>query len=156
MIITTTMYGIEKFFSAFSFHFICLSCRAEMPGLLVLNVQLWKTFSVSVNCTMLFFVGPKCTRTPWITNFSFLLMLQLLMPYPPEVAPSVVSPLLTEQALQLLRKVVTPEEDQLWNNLRDAWKIPRSEHYTYFIHQAHEEWWCAETILKMINTIILA
>lgn len=66
-------------------------------------------------------------------------MLQLLLHYPPDVAPSIVSPLLTEQALQLLSQVVTPEEDQLWNNLGDAWNIPRSEHDTYFIYQAHEE-----------------
>ncbi|XP_060786826.1 epidermal growth factor receptor kinase substrate 8-like protein 3b [Neoarius graeffei] len=50
----------------------------------------------------------------------------LSLHYPPDVAPSIVSPLLTEQALQLLSQVVTPEEDQLWNNLGDAWNIPRS------------------------------
>ncbi|KAB5567413.1 hypothetical protein PHYPO_G00232450 [Pangasianodon hypophthalmus] len=50
----------------------------------------------------------------------------LVVQYPPEVAPSVLSPLLTEQALQLLSQVVTPEEDQLWNSLGDAWNFPRS------------------------------
>ncbi|KAI5610118.1 EPS8-like 3b isoform X1, partial [Silurus asotus] len=50
----------------------------------------------------------------------------LVMQYPSGVAPSVVSPLLTEQALQLISQVVTPVEDQLWNTLGDAWNIPRS------------------------------
>lgn len=49
----------------------------------------------------------------------------LVRQYPFEVAPSVVSPLLTEQTLQLLSQVVTPEEGQLWNSLQDAWNIPR-------------------------------
>lgn len=61
------------------------------------------------------------------------------MQYPPNVAPSVVFPLLTEQALQLLTQEVTREEDQLWNSLGDAWNIPRSEHHTYLIHNAHHE-----------------
>ncbi|KAF5901508.1 epidermal growth factor receptor kinase substrate 8-like protein 3, partial [Clarias magur] len=51
----------------------------------------------------------------------------LRMQYPLDVAPSVVCPLLTEQALQLLTQVVTQEEDQLWNSLGDAWNIPRSK-----------------------------
>ncbi|KAF7695365.1 hypothetical protein HF521_007088 [Silurus meridionalis] len=50
----------------------------------------------------------------------------LVMQYPSGVAPSIVSPLLTEQALQLISQVVTPVEDQLWNTLGDAWNIPRS------------------------------
>ncbi|XP_053481172.1 epidermal growth factor receptor kinase substrate 8-like protein 3b isoform X2 [Ictalurus furcatus] len=49
----------------------------------------------------------------------------LVRQYPSEVAPSVLSPLLTEQTLQLLSQVVTPEEGQLWNSLQDAWNIPR-------------------------------
>ncbi|XP_077401437.1 epidermal growth factor receptor kinase substrate 8-like protein 3b isoform X2 [Vanacampus margaritifer] len=40
--------------------------------------------------------------------------------------PTVISPLLTEAALRLLRQVVTPEEDQLWRSLGDSWNIPRS------------------------------
>lgn len=56
--------------------------------------------------------------------------------YPPDVPPAVVSPFLTEQALQLLSQVMTPEEYQLWNSLGDAWNIPRSEYLQY---QAHEE-----------------
>lgn len=69
------------------------------------------------------------------------------MQYPREVAPSTVSPLLTEEALQLLSQVVTPEEDQFWNYLGDAWNIPRSEHHKNLIHQAREECPCIGTIL---------
>ncbi|KAK2841123.1 hypothetical protein Q7C36_012702 [Tachysurus vachellii] len=50
----------------------------------------------------------------------------LVMQYPPDVPPSVLSPFLTEQALQLLSQVVNPKEYQLWSNLGDAWNIPRS------------------------------
>ncbi|KAM9342511.1 epidermal growth factor receptor kinase substrate 8-like protein 3b [Pholidichthys leucotaenia] len=46
--------------------------------------------------------------------------------YPPDVPPSVVSPLLTEPAMKLLERVVSPEEDQLWRSLGDSWNIPRS------------------------------
>ncbi|KAG7332468.1 hypothetical protein KOW79_004302 [Hemibagrus wyckioides] len=56
--------------------------------------------------------------------FSFLTF--LVKQYPPDVPPAVVSPFLTEQALQLLSQVMTPEEYQLWNSLGDAWNIPRS------------------------------
>lgn len=47
--------------------------------------------------------------------------------YPPNIPPSVLSPLLTENALQLLGRVVTPNEDKLWSSLGDAWNIPRSK-----------------------------
>ncbi|KAK3539963.1 hypothetical protein QTP70_019604 [Hemibagrus guttatus] len=56
--------------------------------------------------------------------FSFLNF--LMKQYPPEVPPTVMSPFLLEQALQLLSQVMTPEEYQLWNSLGDAWNIPRS------------------------------
>ncbi|KAK9970531.1 hypothetical protein ABG768_026468 [Culter alburnus] len=47
--------------------------------------------------------------------------------YPPNIPPSVLSPLLTEKALQLMGSVVTPNEDQLWGSLGDAWNVPRSK-----------------------------
>ncbi|KAL1269886.1 hypothetical protein QQF64_032175 [Cirrhinus molitorella] len=46
--------------------------------------------------------------------------------YPPNIAPTVLSPLLTEKALDLLGRCVTPNEDVLWGRLGDAWSIPRS------------------------------
>ncbi|XP_048859025.1 epidermal growth factor receptor kinase substrate 8-like protein 3b [Brienomyrus brachyistius] len=45
---------------------------------------------------------------------------------PPDLPPSVISPLPTEAALRLMTQVVTPEENKLWQSLGDAWKIPRS------------------------------
>jgi len=53
-------------------------------------------------------------------------MFQMVSHYPPNIPSSVPSPLLTEKALQLLGNVVTPNEDQLWGSLGDAWNIPRS------------------------------
>ncbi|KAI2661666.1 Epidermal growth factor receptor kinase substrate 8-like protein 3 [Labeo rohita] len=47
--------------------------------------------------------------------------------YPPNIPPSVLSPLLTEKALTLLGRCVTPNEDALWGSLGDAWSIPRSK-----------------------------
>ncbi|KAM9475987.1 epidermal growth factor receptor kinase substrate 8-like protein 3b isoform 1-T3 [Clarias gariepinus] len=69
----------------------------------------------------------------------------LRMQYPPNVAPSVVFPLLTEQALQLLTQEVTREEDQLWNSLGDAWNIPRSkwpnaEQIPPYVPQFYDGW----------------
>ncbi|KAF4072323.1 hypothetical protein AMELA_G00261770 [Ameiurus melas] len=62
---------------------------------------------------------------PELIHSLFVTLDFLLRQYPSAVAPSVVSPLLTEQSLQLLSQVVTPEEGQLWNSLGDAWNIPR-------------------------------
>ncbi|MBN3322293.1 ES8L3 protein, partial [Atractosteus spatula] len=44
-----------------------------------------------------------------------------------DLPPSVLIPLLTPPAIQLLRQVVSPEEDQLWRSLGDAWNVPRSQ-----------------------------
>ncbi|XP_044068826.1 epidermal growth factor receptor kinase substrate 8-like protein 3b [Siniperca chuatsi] len=46
--------------------------------------------------------------------------------YPADLPPTVLSPLLTEAAVQLLSQVVGPEEDCLWTSLGDSWNIPRS------------------------------
>ncbi|XP_042155710.1 epidermal growth factor receptor kinase substrate 8-like protein 3b [Oncorhynchus tshawytscha] len=51
----------------------------------------------------------------------------LMCHYPPDLPPSVLTPLLTEPALILLSQVVTPEEDQKWRALGDSWNIPRSK-----------------------------
>ncbi|XP_043102390.1 epidermal growth factor receptor kinase substrate 8-like protein 3b [Puntigrus tetrazona] len=47
--------------------------------------------------------------------------------YPPNIPPTVLSPLLTEKSLQLLGRTVEPNEDALWSSLGDAWSIPRSK-----------------------------
>ncbi|XP_069046429.1 epidermal growth factor receptor kinase substrate 8-like protein 3b [Lepisosteus oculatus] len=44
-----------------------------------------------------------------------------------DLPPSVLTPLLTPPAIQLLRQEVSPEEDQLWCSLGDAWNVPRSQ-----------------------------
>ncbi|KAL6458933.1 hypothetical protein MHYP_G00324050 [Metynnis hypsauchen] len=51
----------------------------------------------------------------------------LVMHYPLDVPRSVLSPFLTETALQLLTLAVTPEEDKLWSSFGDTWQIPRSK-----------------------------
>uniref|UniRef100_A0A8C7P977 EPS8 signaling adaptor L3b n=1 Tax=Oncorhynchus mykiss TaxID=8022 RepID=A0A8C7P977_ONCMY len=56
-----------------------------------------------------------------------LSLFQLMCHYPPDLPPSVLTPLLTEPALILLSQVVTPEEDQKWRALGDSWNIPRSK-----------------------------
>uniref|UniRef100_A0A4W5KGV2 EPS8 signaling adaptor L3b n=1 Tax=Hucho hucho TaxID=62062 RepID=A0A4W5KGV2_9TELE len=48
----------------------------------------------------------------------------LVCDYPPDLPPTVLTPLLTEPALILLSQVVTPEEDQKWRALGDCWNIP--------------------------------
>nr|XP_020471161.1 epidermal growth factor receptor kinase substrate 8-like protein 3 [Monopterus albus] len=48
--------------------------------------------------------------------------------YPGDLPPTVLSPLLTEAALQLLSQVVSPEEDCLWKSLGDSWNVPRSRY----------------------------
>lgn len=45
--------------------------------------------------------------------------------YPAELPPSVVSPLLTDGALQLLNMSTSDEEKQLWASLGDSWNISR-------------------------------
>ncbi|XP_028821517.1 epidermal growth factor receptor kinase substrate 8-like protein 3 [Denticeps clupeoides] len=54
--------------------------------------------------------------------------LNLIFPwYSSNVASSVVTPLMTEDALFLLSQTVTPGEHKLWSSLGDAWRTPRSE-----------------------------
>ncbi|CAB1335874.1 unnamed protein product [Coregonus sp. 'balchen'] len=56
-----------------------------------------------------------------------LFSIQLVAHCPPDLPPSVLTPLLTEPALTLLSQVVTPEEDRLWRALGDSWNVPRSK-----------------------------
>uniref|UniRef100_A0A672F5P1 EPS8-like 3b n=1 Tax=Salarias fasciatus TaxID=181472 RepID=A0A672F5P1_SALFA len=52
--------------------------------------------------------------------------LQTVFQYDTRYPPNVVSPLLTDSAVELLEQVVTPDEDQLWKSLGNSWFIPRS------------------------------
>ncbi|XP_026189298.1 epidermal growth factor receptor kinase substrate 8-like protein 3b [Mastacembelus armatus] len=57
----------------------------------------------------------------------FFSSLGMIVPqYPAHLPPTVLSPMLTESALQLLSQVVGPEEELLWRSLGDSWNIPRS------------------------------
>lgn len=57
----------------------------------------------------------------------FNILALLVSQYPPDIPPTMLSPLLTETALQLLGSVVSPEEEQLWGSLGDCWTFPRSQ-----------------------------
>lgn len=50
---------------------------------------------------------------------------QMVPQYPTDLPPTVVSPLLTDVAVQLLGQVVSPQEENLWRFLGDAWNVPR-------------------------------
>ncbi|XP_061910703.1 epidermal growth factor receptor kinase substrate 8-like protein 3 [Entelurus aequoreus] len=63
---------------------------------------------------------------PDYVHILFTSLATILPHYHAQLPPTVVSPLLTEAALRLLRQVVGPEEDQLWRSLGDSWNIPRS------------------------------
>lgn len=60
-----------------------------------------------------------------LTQNTISIFVQVVPQYPRDLPPTVVSPLLTDAAIQLLSQVVTPEEDQLWGSLGDPWNIPR-------------------------------
>uniref|UniRef100_A0A3Q1EBZ9 EPS8 signaling adaptor L3b n=1 Tax=Acanthochromis polyacanthus TaxID=80966 RepID=A0A3Q1EBZ9_9TELE len=59
---------------------------------------------------------------------------QIVRPYPEEVPPTVLSPLLTEEAVGLINQVVSPEEDQLW---RSQWTGP---HVPPYIPEFYDGW----------------
>ncbi|XP_067095482.1 epidermal growth factor receptor kinase substrate 8-like protein 3b [Osmerus mordax] len=65
---------------------------------------------------------------PDYVHFFFSILHKLMSPYPQDLPLTVLTPLLTEQALYLLSQVVTPQEDQLWRSLGDNWNLPRSKH----------------------------
>ncbi|XP_041860231.1 epidermal growth factor receptor kinase substrate 8-like protein 3b [Melanotaenia boesemani] len=63
--------------------------------------------------------------------------------YPADMPPTVVSPLLTERAVQLLSQVVDPQEDGLWRSLGECWNIPRSnwpEDVPPYIPEFYDGW----------------
>lgn len=70
------------------------------------------------------------SRVP-LQTFEFVLSLsrsllpQVVPLYHANVPPSVVSPLLTEGALQLLGQTTRTEEKMLWASLGDSWNTPR-------------------------------
>ncbi|XP_056278434.1 epidermal growth factor receptor kinase substrate 8-like protein 3b [Pseudoliparis swirei] len=75
----------------------------------------------------------------------FFTSLDAILPrYPADLPPTVLSPLLTEAALQLLSQVVDPEEDLLWRSLGDSWNLPRSrwpdDDVPFYIPQFYDGW----------------
>ncbi|XP_072222596.1 epidermal growth factor receptor kinase substrate 8-like protein 3b [Leuresthes tenuis] len=63
--------------------------------------------------------------------------------YQPDLPPTVVSPLLTDTALQLLDRVVSEDEEYLWRSLGDSWFTPRSnwpEDVPPYIPQFYDGW----------------
>ncbi|KAK6319204.1 epidermal growth factor receptor kinase substrate 8-like protein 3 [Coregonus clupeaformis] len=44
-----------------------------------------------------------------------------------ELPPTIVAPLLEPECIRLLSEEATPEEDQLWQSLGDAWNIPSTK-----------------------------
>eukprot|EP00063_Salmo_salar_P047498 XP_014022333.1 PREDICTED: epidermal growth factor receptor kinase substrate 8-like protein 3 isoform X1 [Salmo salar] len=46
---------------------------------------------------------------------------------PKELPPTIVAPLLEPECIRLLSEEATPEEDQLWQSLGDAWNIPSTK-----------------------------
>ncbi|XP_017273364.1 epidermal growth factor receptor kinase substrate 8-like protein 3b [Kryptolebias marmoratus] len=57
----------------------------------------------------------------FVTNLGMIAPL-----YPADLPPTVVSPLLTPQALTLLNETLTMDEKRLYRSLGDCWTIPRS------------------------------
>ncbi|XP_034392774.1 epidermal growth factor receptor kinase substrate 8-like protein 3b [Cyclopterus lumpus] len=75
----------------------------------------------------------------------FFTSLGMILPqYSADLPPTVVSPLLTEAALQLLSQVVDPEEDLLWRSLGDSWNFPSSrwpdDDVPFYIPQFYDGW----------------
>lgn len=58
----------------------------------------------------------------------FLSYLASVVPlYPQDLPPTIISPLLTLEAVKLLYQVLDPQEKHLWVTLGDCWTIPRFE-----------------------------
>ncbi|XP_049844837.1 epidermal growth factor receptor kinase substrate 8-like protein 2 isoform X2 [Schistocerca gregaria] len=51
--------------------------------------------------------------------------------YGPNLPAKVVSPLLTQEAVNLLMNCVTSKETELWHSLGDAWRIPSNQWKSY-------------------------
>uniref|UniRef100_A0A3Q2NYY9 EPS8 signaling adaptor L3b n=1 Tax=Fundulus heteroclitus TaxID=8078 RepID=A0A3Q2NYY9_FUNHE len=64
--------------------------------------------------------------------------------YPQDLPQTIISPLLTLEAVQLLHQVVSPEEKNLWLMLGDCWAIPRSawpeDHIEPYIPVFYDGW----------------
>uniref|UniRef100_A0A3B3DWV4 EPS8 signaling adaptor L3b n=1 Tax=Oryzias melastigma TaxID=30732 RepID=A0A3B3DWV4_ORYME len=57
----------------------------------------------------------------------FFQFLEAIVPqYPSDLPPTVVPPLLTEAAIEMLGQVLGREEYRLWRSLGDCWFVPRS------------------------------
>ncbi|XP_070696484.1 epidermal growth factor receptor kinase substrate 8-like protein 3b [Pempheris klunzingeri] len=75
----------------------------------------------------------------------FFTSLGMIVPqYPADLPPTVLSPLLTDTAVQLLSQVVGPEEDHLWRSLGKSWNVPRSrwpdDDFPVYIPEFYDGW----------------
>lgn len=81
---------------------------------------------------------------PDFVHIFFTSLGAILPQYAADLPPTVLSPLLTEAALQLLSQVVDPEEDLLWRSLGDSWNFPRSrwpdDDVPLYIPQFYDGW----------------
>lgn len=63
---------------------------------------------------------------PEFVHVLFSILNMTVHQYPFDLPPNVISPLLTDPAIGLLKQNVTPEENQLWMFLGECWNISRS------------------------------
>lgn len=57
----------------------------------------------------------------------FNILAFLVVQYPLDIPPTVLSPLLSDATVQLLGSVVSAEEEELWVSLGETWTVPRSQ-----------------------------
>ncbi|KAM9752639.1 epidermal growth factor receptor kinase substrate 8-like protein 3b [Menidia menidia] len=80
---------------------------------------------------------------PEFVNIFFNNLQMMVRLYPPDLPPSVVAPLLTDTAVHLLRRVLSPEQSALWSSLGDSWNVSRSnwpEDVPPYIPQFYDGW----------------
>uniref|UniRef100_A0A3Q4MHR5 EPS8 signaling adaptor L3b n=1 Tax=Neolamprologus brichardi TaxID=32507 RepID=A0A3Q4MHR5_NEOBR len=63
---------------------------------------------------------------PEFVHVLFSILNMIVPQYPFDLPPNVISPLLTDPAIGLLKQNVSQEENQLWMSLGECWNIPRS------------------------------
>uniref|UniRef100_A0A3P9M628 EPS8-like 3b n=1 Tax=Oryzias latipes TaxID=8090 RepID=A0A3P9M628_ORYLA len=74
----------------------------------------------------------------------FFQFLDMIVPqYPSDLPPTVVSPMLTEAAIEMLGQVLGREEYRLWRSLGECWFVPRSnwpEKVPPYIPEFYDGW----------------
>uniref|UniRef100_A0A3B3IIF2 EPS8 signaling adaptor L3b n=2 Tax=Oryzias latipes TaxID=8090 RepID=A0A3B3IIF2_ORYLA len=74
----------------------------------------------------------------------FFQFLDMIVPqYPSDLPPTVVSPMLTEAAIEMLGQVLGREEYRMWRSLGECWFVPRSnwpEKVPPYIPEFYDGW----------------